>query len=1111
MKPLFVALISAFASQALANPLTSSWFTDYSGQYARIYPTTEDASAIAPVTTWDHPTGNDQLLPVYAGVSEISTTSTDLYIRTSGLPFHTMGPWYGGNGNLFPNYPGNIAQAARIPLTPIIQASPKTQTGGGAIGYFIDGVAMFDSRDAFSYIFATASDAGPGTTPERGDGNWNRDAYVNEGDTFDPAFAHQAGATHHYHANPFGLRSLLGDSVEYDSPSNSYTETPNGTHSPILAWVFDGLPVYGPYGYDKPLDPTSGVRRMFSGYQKRDGTNSSTNLSNTGRQSLPAWVPRNESHLTNPTRTNPLSSNQYGPAVSATYPLGHYLEDYAYKGDLTGFTQYAGTGTFSESSHFDLNEYNVRWCVTPEFPNGTWAYFSCIASDGTPVFPYNISRYYFGSKQGENINDLPENREILFQGGPHAPQKIDAPALDSATGDVTLTWTGVEGGTYRIDRSEDLENWKILNDSATPNTGSFGENFDEERATIDPIQFYRSSLTSIATFDENGIDYTAPVEPIFTATFASLPDLSEITSVTINSIPATIIGSSSNSLDLTFEENDLPTGSYTVTITHTGGSLTSTNTFEVPAPRNILLLILDDWGIDSSPIDNNTAENPAATFPDMPNLEALAARGIRFTNAYAQPVCSPTRASIITGRNPTRHGVGDPSLAGSFPASELTIPEIFSAQSSPFSLGSFGKWHLGGGTDGPSTLGGWPEFRGIIGGGVTNYYDWEKTINGTSTTSTTYTTTDQVNDTVNFINAQGSNPWFAWVAFNAPHTPFHNPPSSLQSYPSYAVDANGEIIANANRRSAYEAALQALDTEIGRLLNSVDLTTTNIILIGDNGTPGQVIQDPFTNDHSKGSLYEGGVHVPLVIAGPDVSQGGTSSRLVHCVDLFSTILELARIDVATATSSVDVIDSQSLLPILKGRDTATRFAISETFTDPATATDGRTIISAAHPDYKLIVFGDPNTATDIPTYEMYRISTDENEQVPLTLPPTLADAHYSAYQTLIAKENELTPPAPAITLYLQIDSTITANTTGPGSVPQMQNIEPDSITIDGAAATFVGRLDTSNAENLYWIKCTLPTDASPFTSATIDFPDRTANDGTVHSRIFTTTDITVSP
>ncbi|MEP2774305.1 MAG: hypothetical protein ABJQ29_17300 [Luteolibacter sp.] len=76
------------ALPALASPITSSWFTEFSGQYVRIYPTTADETANAPVTTWDHPSGNDRLTPTYAGVSEISTTATDLYILTSVIGLH---------------------------------------------------------------------------------------------------------------------------------------------------------------------------------------------------------------------------------------------------------------------------------------------------------------------------------------------------------------------------------------------------------------------------------------------------------------------------------------------------------------------------------------------------------------------------------------------------------------------------------------------------------------------------------------------------------------------------------------------------------------------------------------------------------------------------------------------------------------------------------------------------------------------------------------------------------------------------------------------------------------------------------------------------------------
>ena len=844
-KAFIIALI--LPSFLKAEPIQSSWLTHLSGQYARVYPTTTEETANLPSTTWDHPTGTDQLAPTYAGVSEVSTTATDLYIRTSGLAFHVMGPWYLNEGktNLFPNYPSNIAQTARFPLVPQVANTPKTPTGGGAIGYFVDGVAMFDSRDAFSYINSQARDAGPPDGANRGDGIWNRDAYVNEAVTFDAANAHQAGATHHYHANPAGLRYLLVDSVNYDAPSNTYTENPNGVHSPILAWTFDGFPLYGPYGYSDPLDPGSGIRRMISGYQKRDGSNGSTNLTTTGRTTIPQWIIRNETGR--PQLTN---ASQYGPAVNATYTLGHYLEDHDYKGDR-GLTL---------GIDFDLNEYNVRWCVTPEFPSGTWAYFSCIAADGTPVFPYNIGRYYFGIPSGGNVNTLPANRTILFEGGPEAQVKMENPTVDSSNGDITISWSGPEGGTYVIDRSSDLENWKLHNDGATNNAGSFGSDPDEGRALIESRQFYRSRLAALSPFDDSGFDYTPPAIPIFIACFSPLPPESQITSVTIGSITATILdyNASNGTLELNFDESQLSPGDYHVSILYQpdGGTPTSAisiNTHTINPPHNILLLIVDDWGTDSSPIDNNTTLNPGTTFPPMPNVEALAARGLRFTNAYAQPVCSPTRATILTGRQPFRHGVGAPEGAA-LPASELTLPEIFAAESSPYQLASYGKWHLGGGETGPADLGGWPEFAGILNGGVASYTNWNKTENGVTTNGvTTYSTSDQVNEAINFINAQSSNPWFVWMGFNAPHTPFHNPPSELHGYPTYPTDGNGEVT-GANRRFAYEAALQSLDTEIGRLLANVDLETTNVILIGDNGTPGSVVQAPYGNGHAKDTL-----------------------------------------------------------------------------------------------------------------------------------------------------------------------------------------------------------------------------------------------------------------
>jgi hypothetical protein len=196
-------------------------------------------------------------------------------------------------------------------------------TGLGVAGYFVNGVALFDMRDAFSYNTAAGQDATP-TNGLQGNGVWNRDAYHNESVTFDAAFAHQAGRQYHYHAQSPALRHQLGDHVDYNATTNRYTESsaPATKHSPIVAWAADGHPIYGPYGYSSPMDPASGIARIASGYVLRDGTNGTTNLSSTGRRTLPAWaaIVQNRSAI--------LPADRYGPNVSATYPLGRYIEDY---------------------------------------------------------------------------------------------------------------------------------------------------------------------------------------------------------------------------------------------------------------------------------------------------------------------------------------------------------------------------------------------------------------------------------------------------------------------------------------------------------------------------------------------------------------------------------------------------------------------------------------------------------------------------------------------------------------------------------------------------------------------------------------------------------------
>lgn len=484
-RPLLLLALAAaplLPAQTPTDPQITSWYVTPSGRYARLYETDAAKNAGTAVTTWSRGQGT-QSTPSYAGVMQVSYSANWVYLRSSGLGYHTMGPWYlnAAHTQLFGNYPANQNVLYRIPRTPAVSAT-KTLTGGGAIGYSVDGVAIFDNRDSYSYINSSASDASPVAGAGRGDGIWNRDAYVNEGVTFDPAFAHQAGSNYHYHANTPALRYLLGDNVDYNATTKAYTEKSSAPtrHSPIIGWLADGHPIYGPYGYSSPMDAASGVRRMTPGYAKRDGANGTTNLAATGRTSLPAWAVRAQNRS-----SAALATNQSGPAVNTTYVLGHYLEDYDYLGEL-GKTQ---------GVDFDLDLYNGRFCVTPEFPQGTYAYFLAIEPDGTPKFPYTLGRWYYGTPTGGSVTAISEAVTEHVRGGQAAAIALTAVRSDAG---VALSWSSVEGGTYTLSSSSDGTNYTTLAAGLT----SAGLTTTYATATI--ASYYRVTLTALATYDTRG-------------------------------------------------------------------------------------------------------------------------------------------------------------------------------------------------------------------------------------------------------------------------------------------------------------------------------------------------------------------------------------------------------------------------------------------------------------------------------------------------------------------------------------------------------------------------------------------------------------------------------
>ncbi len=433
--------------------------------------------------------------------------------------------------------------------------------------------------------------------------------------------------------------------------------------------------------------------------------------------------------------------------------------------------------------------------------------------------------------------------------------------------------------------------------------------------------------------------------------------------------------------------------------------LVSLSAAEEEERDNILFLLIDDWGIDSSPLDNPKGKD----LPLMPNLMRLAGESVRFANAYVSPSCSPTRQAIMSGRLPANSGVGAPGSSSRHRNADsiMSIAEAMDHEKSAYVSGLFGKWHLGTGVTarGPAADG-WDVFYGCVRGNIENYYDWprqnlqEQLINQTGKASNekNYATSVNVDDALDFIKTNEK--WLCWIGFNAPHSPLDLPPLTLNgiTYPE-KVSAN-------NRRQIYRAKLWALDNEIGRLLAGVDLETTTVILMGDNGTSRRVLVDEnlFPASHGKTQIYDGGVHVPFLYRPAGGTAASVKTELINGFDLFPTICELMSINHVALKQPLDGI---SILPIIAGTDKAKRFAVSELYAYSRMKIAGRTI---RYGDYKLNIHDDPLSTKDTPKVELFNLRNGLDESSAKNLLRsgyTLSTEEKSAYQELTAHNRVL--------------------------------------------------------------------------------------------------------
>jgi hypothetical protein len=367
----FIAITSALQGVSQTNPVITSWLRNTTGIKGRHY-IKNNSTAIVDADS--------------ANVKTILYSANSVYIRANGVPSYVTGPFQDGNPSL------TTSQNAifKFPLNPVKNTGTLIATSGGNIGLFINGVALFDYRDGVSWKNSTGTIAG-GPIGGMGDRVWNRDAIVAERAGFDCAKGHPAMGNYHHHQNPSAFKLDLNVISTvcnlYDADGLYVIDSTN--HSPLIGFAYDGFPIYGAYAF-KNVDGTGGIVRMKSSYSLRNII----------------------------ARTHYANGNDVtdGPAISTTYPLGYFREDYQYNETSTATPDY-------------LDEHNGRFCITPEYPNGIYCYYATVDANWNSSYPYAVGPNYYGVKTAAKVNSITEVVSI-YTGSATGLELVNSDKLD---------------------------------------------------------------------------------------------------------------------------------------------------------------------------------------------------------------------------------------------------------------------------------------------------------------------------------------------------------------------------------------------------------------------------------------------------------------------------------------------------------------------------------------------------------------------------------------------------------------------------------------------------------------------------------------------------------
>ena len=341
-------LMLTFSVFGQTNPAITNWLINTTGLTGRHYVNGNPTPIVDAVS---------------ANVQTVQYSASWVYVSTKGIPSYITGPFLDGN----PSLATSQNAIFKISLNPVQNTGNPTNTNGGNIGIFINGVALFDYRDGISWKNSTNSLAG-GPLGGMGDGVWNRDAIPAEKLGFDCAKGHPAMGNYHHHQNPSAFNldlTVISNICDIYAADGLYAIDAT-QHSPLIGYSYDGFPIYGAYGYAN-TDGTGGITRIKSSYQLR-------NISTRTTYSTGATVTA-------------------GPAVSSTFPLGYFREDYEY---------------IAQAGQDYLDEHNGRFCITPEYPNGIYCYFATVDANWNSAYPYVVGPTFYGTKTGAKVTAITE-------------------------------------------------------------------------------------------------------------------------------------------------------------------------------------------------------------------------------------------------------------------------------------------------------------------------------------------------------------------------------------------------------------------------------------------------------------------------------------------------------------------------------------------------------------------------------------------------------------------------------------------------------------------------------------------------------------------------------